>query len=168
MHEMTKQNLWNAFSGESQAHMKYLAFAAKAQKDGKPHIARLFAAIAYAEQVHATNHLKVLQGIGSTSENLQTAKGGEDFEVNEMYAVYDVDAKFQEEKEAQRSIHYALEAEKIHSAMYGKAKEAADADKDQKLGAIYICPICGFTHEGSEPDDFCPVCGAKKEVFKKF
>ena len=50
--------------------MKYLAFAAKAEKEGKPNIARLFTAIAYAEQVHATNHLKELGGIGDTVANL--------------------------------------------------------------------------------------------------
>jgi len=45
MHEMTKQNLKNAFAGESQAHMKYLAFADQADKDNKPNIARMFRAI---------------------------------------------------------------------------------------------------------------------------
>ena len=60
MKETTKENLKTAFAGESQAHMKYLAFAAKAKREGKPNIARLFKAIAYAEQVHAINHLKEL------------------------------------------------------------------------------------------------------------
>ena len=49
MHEMTKANLEAAFAGESQAHMRYLAFAAAAEKEGWPNIARLFRAIAYAE-----------------------------------------------------------------------------------------------------------------------
>lgn len=167
MHEMTKQNLKNAFAGESQAHMKYLAFANKAEKEGKPNIARLFRAISYAEQVHATGHLKVLDGINDTVKNLEEAIGGENFEVNEMYAVYDVDAKFQGEKAAEKSIHYALEAEKIHSAMYSKAKDAAQAGKDLELKEVYICPVCGYTHEG-ETEDFCSVCGVKKEMFKKF
>ncbi|MBF0478432.1 MAG: rubrerythrin family protein [Candidatus Omnitrophica bacterium] len=167
MHEMTKKNLEAAFAGESMAHIKYLAFADKAEKDGKVNIAKMFRAIAYAEQVHATNHLKVLMGVGTTPENLQKAIDGENFEVAEMYAVYDVDAKFQGEKDAEKSIHYAIEAEKIHSAMYTKAKKSADANKDIELGSMYICPICGYTHEG-EPHDNCPVCKAKKEIFKKF
>ena len=49
MKAMTKENLKAALAGESQAHIKYLAFAAQAEKDGKPNIARLFTAIAYAE-----------------------------------------------------------------------------------------------------------------------
>lgn len=53
MHKMTKANLESAFSGESQAHMKYLLFAEKAEKENFPNIARVFRAIAFAEQVHA-------------------------------------------------------------------------------------------------------------------
>jgi rubrerythrin len=167
MHEMTKRNLQNAFAGESQAHMRYLIFADSAEKEGKPNIARLFRAISYAEQVHATGHLKAMGGIENTVKNLEEAIGGETFEVNEMYPVYNVDAKFQGEKEAEKSTHYALEAEKIHAAMYTHAKTSAQSGKDIELKSVYICPICGFTHEG-EPEDFCPVCGVKKSLFKKF
>ncbi len=167
MHEMTKQNLHNAFAGESQAHMKYMIFADAAEKEGKPNIARMFRAISYAEQVHATGHLKALNEVGNTVKNLETALAGENFEIAEMYPVYNVDAKFQEEKEAEKSTHYALEAEKIHAKMYADAKDIAAKGQDIKLKEVYICPICGYTHEG-ECEDFCPVCGAKKSVFKKF
>jgi len=47
MRQMTGDNLKNAFSGESQAHMKYLIFADRADKEGKRNIARLFRAIAF-------------------------------------------------------------------------------------------------------------------------
>ncbi|HFD38289.1 MAG TPA: rubrerythrin family protein, partial [Anaerolineae bacterium] len=97
MRAMTKENLQAAFAGESQAHMKYLAFAAQAEKEGKPNIARLFQAIAYAEQVHATNHLKELGGIGDTVANLEAAIAGETFEVEEMYAAYLAVAELQAE-----------------------------------------------------------------------
>ena len=38
----TKENLETAFAGESQAFQKYTNFAAKAEKDGFPNVARLF------------------------------------------------------------------------------------------------------------------------------
>lgn len=167
MHEMTKQNLQNAFAGESQAHMKYNIFADKAEKEGKPNIARLFRAIAHAERVHATGHLKALGAIGDTVENLETAIGGETFECTEMYPVYNEDAKFQGEKAAEKSTHYALEAEKIHAAMYTAAKESAVAGKDIELKDVYICPVCGHTVEGEAPDA-CPICGVKKDHYIKF
>ncbi|RMG59343.1 MAG: rubrerythrin family protein [Deltaproteobacteria bacterium] len=167
MKEMTKQNLLAAFAGESQAHVKYLIFAEKAEKEGYPNIARLFTAIAHAELVHARNHLEVLQGIGGTEGNLQTAINGENFEVDEMYPAYGAVADLQEEKGAQRSIHFAVEAEKIHSSLYTEAKEAVRAGKDLDIGTVYICPTCGYTVIGDAPDR-CPVCGVKKENFKTF
>lgn len=167
MHVMTQQNLEAAFAGESQAHMKYLVFSEMAEKEGKKNIARLFKAISYAEKVHASNHLRVLGGVHKTPENLAAAIGGEIFEVDEMYPAYDAVAKLQGEKDAERSIHFAIEAEKIHADMYRKAKKAAEAGKDIETGALYICDVCGFTAEGKLPD-FCPVCGAKKEQFKEF
>ena len=167
MHEMTKQNLQNAFSGESQAHMKYLIFADTAEKEGKMNVARLFRAIAYAERVHAGNHLKALGGIGTSADNLPVAISGEHFEVEEMYPAYLTEAEQQGEKDAARSVHYALEAEKIHEAMYKEAKAAVGANKDIDLQEVYICPVCGFTVEKDKPD-FCPICGVKKEMFKQF
>ena len=167
MREMTKANLKDALAGESQASVKYLAFAAKAEKEGKPNIARLFEAISYAERVHATNHLQELGGIGDTVANLQTAMDGENFEVEEMYAAYLAAAELQEEKGAKRSMTYAIEAEKIHSDMYGDALKKAKAGEDIDIDKVYICPICGFTHIG-DPPDRCPVCNMKRERFKAF
>jgi len=167
MKEMTRENLEAAFAGESQAHMKYMAFAAKAEQEGKPSIARLFTAIAYAEQVHALNHLKELGGVGSTVDNLGAAIGGENFEVDEMYAAYLGVAELQGEKGAKRSMTYAIEAEKLHAEMYGDAQKVAEAGEDIDIGTVYICPVCGFTHIG-EPQDRCPVCNAKKERFQAF
>ena len=167
MHPMTEESLKAAFAGESQAHMRYLAFADAAEKEGKANTARLFRAIAYAEQVHATNHLRELGGISDSAANLQEAINGETFEVEEMYPAYDAVAKLQGENGATRSIHYAIEAEKIHADMYKSAKAEADAGKDVAIGKVYICPVCGYTAEGEAPDK-CPVCGAPGEKFVEF
>ena len=167
MKQMTEKNLRDAYAGESQAHMRYLIFANMADKEGKPNVARLFRAIAYAEQVHATNHFKTLGDLGTTEDNLQAAINGEDFEVEEMYPAYDVVAKLQDEKGAVRSVHYAIEAEKIHSAMYTTAKQSVQEGKDVEIGDVYICPVCGYTAEGKAPDS-CPVCGVSKDKFVKF
>ncbi len=168
MHAMTKEFLQAAFAGESQAHMKYLAFADKAEKEGKPHIANLFRAVAYAEQVHAINHLKELGGIKGTGDNLVAAKGGEDFEVGEMYAAYLAVAELQAEKGAKRSMTYAIEAEKIHSDLYAAAKAAVDAGEDIAEAKVWVCPVCGWTSTDGELPERCPVCNALKKVFKEF
>jgi rubrerythrin len=167
MKEMTKENLHASLAGESQAHIKYLAFATQADKEGKPNIARLFRAVARAEQVHATNHLRELGGIGDTVTNLTAAIAGENFEVDEMYAAYLEVADAQGEQGAHRSMTYAIEAEKIHAVLYADAKQAAAAGQDEAIDRVYVCPVCGYTHIG-EPPERCPVCKTKKGRFETF
>jgi rubrerythrin len=147
--------------------MRYLIFAEKAEREGFPNVARLFRAIAYAEQVHATNHYNVLGVIRGTADNLQVAINGETYEVNEMYPAYKAVAELQEEKGAQVSTNAALQAEKVHAGMYQKAKQGVERKEDIALGAVFICEVCGYTVEGSAPDR-CPICGASKEKFRKF
>jgi len=167
MRKMTEANLKDAFAGESQAHMKYLAFAARAEKDGYPEVARLFKAIAYAEQVHAINHLGVLAGIGDTVANLAAASDGENFENTEMYPAYDAVAELQQEKGARRSIRFAMEAEKIHEVMYDEASQAVKAGKDIESAAVYVCPVCGHTASGEAPHK-CPICGLPGDKYHQF
>lgn len=178
---MTSDFLHSAYGGESMAHMRYLHWGQIAMKEGFPNIAKLFEAIAYAESVHAGNHFREIGGditdytvtagavfgIGKTVDNLQGGINGELHEVEQMYPVYLNAAEFQEEKGAKRSFHYALEAEKIHADMFAKAQAAAKEGKDFELESVYICPICGHTVLDEAPDN-CPVCGAKKELYKKF
>ena len=167
MRKMTEANLAAAFAGESQAHMKYLNFAERARKDGFPNVARLFEAIAFAEQVHASNHLRELGGLKGSVENLQAAIDGENFEVEEMYPAYDAVAQLQGEEGAKRSIHYAIEAEKIHASLYGVAKAAVQEGQDAAAGTIHICEVCGHTVLGEAPDR-CPICKAAKSRFRAF
>jgi rubrerythrin len=168
MNDMTKDHLKAAFAGESQAYMKYTIFGEQADKEGKPRIANLFRAIAYAEKVHASNHLKALGMVGSTANNLLAAKGGEDYEVDQMYPAFLAVAEMQSEKAAVRVMNYALEAEKIHSDMYAAAKAAVDAGEDISEVKAWVCPVCGFTVLGDDLPDRCPVCNALKKVFIEF
>lgn len=168
MHSMTEANLKAAFAGESQAHVKYLNFSEKAKAENKPNVARLFAAASYSEQVHASSHLKKgLAGVASTSENLAAAINGEGFEVDEMYPAFMSVAESQGETAAKTSFNRANEAEKIHRALYSKAKEAVDAGNDAAIGDVWVCGNCGSTSEGAQPDK-CSLCGAGPEVFVKF
>ncbi len=167
MKKMTEDNVKAALAGESQAHVKYLAFSEKAAAEKLPNIARAFKANAYAEQVHATNHLKTLGGIGSTTANLEAAVGGENFEVDEMYPSYIAVAQAQGEKTAERFFDWALAAEKVHAGIYRGARAAAESGRDIAFKPIHVCPVCGFTMEGDAPDK-CPLCGTPKDKFVTF
>jgi len=160
------ENLKTAFAGESQANRKYLAFARKAEEEGFAGIARLFRAAAAAETVHANNHLKAMDGIGSTQDNLQTAIAGENYEVASMYPSMLAEAEAEDDKRAARSFKWALEVEKIHEALYRKAADILGMGKDAPLVEYYVCPVCGFTHEGPM-EGRCPVCNTPAEKFEK-
>ncbi len=167
MKKMSRANTEAAFAGESQAHMRYLIFAARAEREGFPEVARLFRATAYAEQVHATSHLRVLGGIGKTAENLQEGINGETYEVEEMYPAFRAVAELQGERSATRAHEWALEAEKVHAGLYEQAKDAVEAGNDTDVGQVYVCSVCGWTGVGEPPDE-CPLCKAKKEKFVTF
>jgi rubrerythrin len=167
MKDMTHGNLQDAFAGESQAHMKYMAFADAAEREKLPNVARLFRAASYAEQMHATNHLRALGGIGKTSENLAAAFAGETYEINEMYPTFMAVAEQEGEKRALGSMDDALAAEKVHAALYAAAQAAVAAGKDIGDAPVFVCETCGFTVEGEAPEK-CPVCGAVRTKFRQF
>ena len=167
VHGMTGDNLKAAFAGESQAAEKYLVFAAQAEEDGFPNIAKLFLAISFAETRHARNHLRVLGGVNRTIDNLQAAFDGESFEIDEMYPAYEEIAKLQGDKQALRSIRYALKAEMDHKRMYADAREVAVTGADIAAEPVSVCLVCGHTVIGALPDK-CPVCAAAKDQYRTF
>jgi rubrerythrin len=161
----TIKNLKDAFAGESQANQKYRAFAKKAERDGFANVARLFQAAAEAERIHAEGHLKALEGIGSTAENLQGAIDGETYEYTEMYPPMFDQAQTDQHK-AKRMFEYAMKAEEVHAKLYKLALEAVQQGKDLDTD-FYLCPVCGYIEFG-KPTGECPVCGTKAEKFIPF
>jgi rubrerythrin len=162
----TQDNLQAAFAGESQANRKYLAFAAKAEAEGHPQIAKLFRAAAAAETVHALAHLRVMNGVGDTKKNLQAAIEGEGYEFQQMYPKFIEEAEKEGNKGAVISFRNANAVEKIHYELYSKALESLSGGKELPSSAIHVCDVCGNTIVGDAPDK-CPICGAPKSKFKQ-
>jgi rubrerythrin len=160
----TESFLKEAFAGESQANRKYLAFAVKADQEGFPQVARLFRAAAEAETVHAHSHLRAMNGVRSTKENLGEAVSGETHEFKKMYPEMIEAAKAEGQKAAERSFNYASLVEKVHAQLYQKLLDSLGKSQENYL--YYVCPVCGYTAE-KQPPGTCPVCGAKGEMFKK-
>ena len=158
----TLDNLMDAFAGESQANRKYLAYAQVADKEGKPQIAKLFRAAAAAETIHAHAHLRNAGKIGDTAANFKDALEGESYEYTKMYPGKIKDAKEEGNEKVSKYFGFACSVEEVHANLYKKAIEDAEAFK----GDYYICPVCGYTHEGPMTGS-CPVCGAKGANFIK-
>lgn len=162
MDEKTLENLKEAFAGESQANRKYLAFAEKAEKEGYPNAARMFRAAAEAETIHAHSHLRAMDGVGSTAENLQEGVEGETEEYENMYPPMLARAEETGEKAAARSFRFAMEAEKVHAELYQRILDNLDSEEEMTL---YLCTVCGNVE--TSPVDECPICGAGPRAFKE-
>ena len=164
MADQSTKNLKEAFAGESQANRRYLAYAQVAAEEGFPNVARLFRTVAESETIHAHNHLKALEGIKSTLENVEEAWRGEKDEYTAMYPMFIDQAKRDGNNDALKTFFWANEAEKTHGDFYEQAIETLKQGKDVELKELYICTVCGYTVEGTPPDK-CPNCGEAKDKF---
>ncbi len=172
----TAANLQAAFNGESNAHVRYVAFAEKADAEGYHRAASLFRAAARAEQIHAANHAAVIRRMGltpeahietpvvkSTRENLKAAIAGETYERDVMYPNFIKEAEAEKNTAAVRTFQHALEAETEHARLY---TDAIDNLGKMKTAATYhVCPVCGYTCEDLSFQR-CPVCMTPKEKFE--
>ena len=166
MSDQTTKNLKAAFAGESQANRRYLAYAQKAEEEGFRNLARLFRAVAESETVHAVNHLKCMNGVGSSLENVEEAFRGETDEFTSMYPMFMDQAKRDTNNDALKSFFWANEAEKVHADFYDKSLDALRQGKDIEIGELHVCAVCGNTIEGAVPEK-CPVCGESGDRFFK-
>ncbi|MGD0779558.1 MAG: rubrerythrin family protein [Dehalococcoidales bacterium] len=162
----TKDNLKEAFAGESQANRRYTFFAEKADEAGGKQVARLFRAAAEAETIHARNHLKVLGEIKTDEENLGVAISGEHYEFTSMYPDFIEQAKKENNKEAVGSFNLANKVEQVHHKLFQTALKNLETGRTMKDATYYVCQVCGNTVEGEAPER-CPICGSPRSKFKK-
>lgn len=161
----TSENLKAAFSGESQARSKYVAYGRKAELEGMPNVAKLFRAAADAEEVHALRHWKALGMVRDTLLNLEDGLAGETYEIETMYPEFLAQAEKDQEITATHAFKGALEAEKIHQKLYAQAIETVKATgNDIEPFRVYTCEVCGYTHVG-DPIERCPVCNVPWSKF---
>ncbi|MGQ9734398.1 MAG: rubrerythrin family protein [Candidatus Bipolaricaulia bacterium] len=165
MGERTRKNLFEAFVGEAKAHIRLQAFAERAERDGYPQVAKLFRAISEAERVHALNHLRLLgeAAIKGTEENLAYSFDRERTVNSVYYPEFIRVAEEEGERAAALSFTHAMDVEAGHAKLYEKAMRKLLRDE---LGDYYVCQVCGYVSDGLLPE-VCPICGAKREMFKK-
>ena len=158
----TLKNLKVGFVAESQAHLRNMAFAMKAEQQGYPQVAKLFRAIAESEAIHAFNHLRLLDGVSDTQENLEAAFERENL-ASEAYPAMVKDANQEGNKQVARAFGFHRDVERGHAKLYEKALEHMLGDADTEY---YVCGVCGYVSDGVLPDE-CPICGAPQKQFKK-
>ncbi len=172
----TLLNLQAAYEGESNATIKYTAFAIQAELEGYMRAAALFRAASRAEQVHAAHHARIITKMGgtptavihspevkSTRENLEAAKAGEEYERDVMYPGFIKEAEASGFKDAVRTFDLALKAETVHAKLYGNALANLEAQRVQ--ATFYVCLVCGEVTDDPAETEHCPICNAPKEKF---
>lgn len=177
----TEKNILTAFCGESQARNKYTFWASKAKDEGFYQVYLAFLETAEQEKEHAKRLFKFLEGgdvtieaafpagvIGTTSENLAAAAGGEDHEWQHMYPDFAKKAR-EEGYDAVATVMEAIAvAEKQHSKRYKGLKSNIDSGKvfkkDEKT--MWRCLNCGYIMEALEAPKACPACAHPQAYFE--
>lgn len=164
----TEKNLCEAFAGESQARNKYTYFASVAKKEGYEKIAALFLETAENEKEHAKLHFKLLNGIGSTADNLRAAAAGETDEFTEMYPRMAQEAKDDGFPEIAALFASIGKIEKAHQQRYQLLLDELEAGTifSRKESSRWRCRNCGLIHEGTDALKICPVCKHPQAYFE--
>ena len=152
----TEQNLWTAFAGESQARNKYVQ------------IAKIFEETAANEKEHAEIWFKLLNGIGTTAENLEAAAQGENYEWTDMYATMAKEAREEGFDHIAFLFEEVAKIEKEHEERYRKLLANVEGglvfSRDGEM--IWQCSNCGHIHVGKQAPEMCPVCAHPKAYFQ--
>jgi rubrerythrin len=169
----TEKNILTAFCGESQARNRYTYFASQARKEGYIQIADIFEETANQEREHAKRLFKLLEGgevevsakfpagvIGTTTENLKEAAGGENYEWTTMYPSFAKTAR----EEGLNSIGCIFDAiavaEKQHEKRYVGLRANIEAGRvfQRAEKVTWRCRNCGYLYTGTSAPEKCPAC----------
>ena len=164
----TEKNLLEAFSGESQARNKYTYFASVAKKEGYEQMSAIFLKTAENEKEHAKMWFKELNGLGNTSENLETAADGENYEWTDMYEEFAKTAEEEGFKELAAKFRAVGAIEKHHEERYRtllKNIETASVFEKSEV-KVWECRNCGHVVVGTKAPNVCPVCNHPQSYFE--
>ncbi|MBT9139493.1 MAG: Rubrerythrin [Dehalococcoidia bacterium] len=165
----TEQNLKSAFAGESQARNKYVYFAEAARREGYEKIAVIFEETAHHEVAHARRSAKYLGLIGSTSENLAAAAGGENYEWTSMYKQFEAEAREEGLAEIADFFAAVAAAEEAHEKRYldllAELQEGKNFKRDEEVP--WKCLNCGYVAVSLEAPRVCPACQVGQRFFEK-
>ena len=164
----TEKNLWEAFSGESQARNKYTYFASVAKKEGYEQIAAIFQQTADNEKEHAKLWFKALGELGNTAENLLHAAEGENYEWTDMYATFAKEAEEEGFTTLAKQFRMVADIEKTHEERYRALLNNVEMQKvfEKAEMTMWECRNCGHLVMGTKAPGVCPVCAHPQAYFE--
>ncbi len=114
------------------------------------------------------SRFKLLDGIGTTEENLKAAAEGENYEWTDMYKTFAEEARAEGFDKIAFLFEEVGKIEKEHEERYrallanveGSLVFSRDGDM------VWICTNCGHIHIGKSAPEVCPVCAHPKAYFE--
>ena len=117
---------------------------------------------------HAEIWFKLLNGIGTTAENLEAAAQGENYEWTDMYATMAKEAREEGFDHIAFLFEEVAKIEKEHEERYRKLLANVEGglvfSRDGEM--IWQCSNCGHIHVGKQAPEMCPVCAHPKAYFQ--
>lgn len=146
-----------AYAGESRNAARNAMAALMADKEGRPRAARLFRAMAEAQEVHARKLRMLLRGkLGRTDANVTAATEAVESVLHDYPEMLE-----RLQKEGDRAGEAAI-SQCLKVAM-GHRKRLASLDEAGEV-SYHVCGVCGFIAENAIPER-CPICRAVPERF---
>lgn len=161
MDEKIREAHHRVYEGEAKAAFRLRLYAARAERDGFPQIAKLFRAISRSEEIHGERSLRLLEPVRDTQANLEAAFESETKVAGVAYQDMIKLAQEVGDKAAETAFTQSRDVEATHAKLYKAALEHLMEERDT---AYFICTLCGYLAE-SEPPELCPVCGVTRDRF---
>ncbi|GAB4335779.1 MAG: rubrerythrin family protein [Desulfobulbaceae bacterium] len=156
-----EQTLLDLYARLKRAAERSRVFAMRADKDGRPELARLFLAAAESQSMQAGRFLMQARGsVAATDDNDR-----ELFEQTLREAIAEYETL---REEAEENGFQALATGFRHGAAVDE--QLVRLREDLAAGAgmreYYVCDFCGYVAPDAPPDN-CPVCTAPKKRFHR-
>ncbi|MEV3986767.1 ferritin family protein [Nonomuraea sp. NPDC049758] len=124
----TQKDLQQSMRGEAYANATYRLYAAQAQRENLPAVARLFERTADVELGEHFREAAELSGlVGGDAENLRAAVAGETYESRQMYPGFARQAKADGDDRAAARFSEAARDERKHARAFGTALSAVES-----------------------------------------
>lgn len=176
--QATLDNLMTAYNNESNANIRYLAFAKKADIEGYDVAASLFRAVALAEQVHCERYFELIEKLGgtpnaviespvvkSTRDNLRSAFKAEAYKKNVIYPEFLRQAEAEGAGDAAKAFKNSRATSGIYADLYSSMFNNMSLSKGLAKD-FYVCPVCGNIMDAVTVSK-CPICSADTNRFKR-
>jgi rubrerythrin len=164
MHEKIREAHHTVYEAEAKAAFRLRLYAARAEQEGYPQIARLFRAISRSEEIHGERSLRAIEPVRDTQANLEASFESETKVAGVAYQKLIQTAQELGDGAAVTIFSQSRDVEADHARLY---KDTLQHLTGEREADYFVCPVCGYVADGAAPDN-CPVCDVAGDRFLRF